>query len=102
VRERRLAPTSSKSGAKRWGEQRERELLSRGKPNNDEVTKKQVPTLQAFWPRFLEEHCQAERLKPSTTQGYRQVFNTHLLPKLGDKKLNAIKNADIQKLKGEL
>ena len=65
-RERRLAPTSSRSGAKRWGEQRERELLSRGKPNEKEDTKKQTPTLQ-FWPRFLEEHCEAERLKPSTT-----------------------------------
>ena len=64
-RQRRKAPVSSKSGAQRWGEDRERvwyaELISPEPPSK----KKEVPTVQEFWPRFLEGHARAKRQKPS-------------------------------------
>src|SRR5262245_55579883 len=65
-RQRRKAPVSSRSAAQRWGEERERhwyhELTRSSLP---EPPKKEVPTLQKFWPRFLEGHAQANRQKPS-------------------------------------
>ena len=50
-----------KSAARRWGEERERELLVHGPP---EITK-EVPTLNTFWPRFLDGYARANRQKPS-------------------------------------
>src|SRR6202023_3213203 len=62
-RQRRKAPVTSKSNARRWGEELERawyeQLL---KPREPE---KEVPTLHDFWPRFLEGHAKANRQKPS-------------------------------------
>jgi integrase len=103
-RERRKARVSSKSGAQRWGEARERELLARGKlaPPDEERLPGQVPTLEAFHPRFIEEHCRAERHKPSGIARKESVFRVHLLPMLGATKLNQITQEDVQKLKVQL
>jgi len=52
------APVSSKSGAKVRSEQRQSELLSRGRKA---VEKKAVPTLKEFAPRYLDEGASANR-----------------------------------------
>lgn len=76
-RERRRLSVRSASAAQRWGEDRERHLLQHGPP---QVTK-EVPILNEFASRFL---------------------NVHLLPLLGTKKLDAITNAPVQRLKHAL
>lgn len=60
-RERKRASRFSKSGAQRWAEDRERYLLQHGPP----TAKKEVPTLEAFAPRFVDGHARANRHKPS-------------------------------------
>ena len=66
LRERRRAPMSSRSAAVRWAEGRERVLFDRlVSPAPDSTSKKEVPTLQAFAPRFIDGHARANRLKPS-------------------------------------
>ena len=65
-RERRKAPVGSKSAAQRWAEQRERELVldgsQRPKPATVEASsRKEVPTLSNFAPRFIEGYARAER-----------------------------------------
>ena len=92
VRERRKAPVSSKSGAQRWGEARERELVIHGprKP------RKEVPTLAEFGPRFLERHARANRQKPSGIASKETILRVHLIPILGSKRLDAINNEDVQ------
>src|SRR6266699_3090554 len=60
-RERRVVSHSSKSAAKRWGQDRERHLLQHGPAQ----PKKEVPTLRDFWPRFMEGHARANQQKPS-------------------------------------
>jgi integrase len=97
-RERRRAPTSSRSGAVRWAEARERHLLVRGKP----VLKKEVPTLAEFASRFLDRYARANQQKPSTIVGKESVLRVHLIPLLGAKKLDAITNEDVQALKSRL
>jgi Phage integrase, N-terminal SAM-like domain len=87
-----------KSAARRWGEERERELLVHGPP---EITR-EVPTLNTFWPRFLDGHARANRQKPSGIAAKDTIGRVHLLPLLGARKLDAITTEDIQRLKAML
>ncbi len=102
---RKRAPVPTKSAAQRWGEALERDMLLRlirpekqGAPRR----RKEVPTLQEFAPRFIEGYAKANRQKPSGIAGKEQVLRTHLLPKLGRRRLDAIHNEDIQRIKADL
>jgi integrase len=97
-RERSKAPVDSKSGALRWGQDRERHLLQHGPPQ----PKKEVPTLEKFAPRFIEGHAKANRQKPSGIAAKEMILRVHLLPALGHKRLDMIKNEDVQRLKHNL
>jgi len=97
-RERKRVPASSRSAALRWGEMRERELVIRGVQKR----RKEVPTLEGFAERFLDGYARANRQKPSGIAGKATILNTHLKPILGAKKLDAITNEDIQRLKHRL
>ena len=65
-RERKRASRFSKSAAQRWAQDRERHLLQHGPPDP-----KEVPTLEAFAPRFVDGHARANRHKPSGIAGDR-------------------------------
>ena len=93
-RERRVL-THSKSAAVRWGQDRERHLLRHGLPQ----PKKEVPTLAAFAPRFVDGHARANRQKPSGIRSKEVVLRVHLIPCLGHKTLDTITNEDVQRLK---
>jgi integrase len=94
-RKRMKAPTSSRSAALRWGQAWERQILQSGPPK----TRKEVPTLAEFAPRFLDAHARANRQKPSGIAAKETILRIHLVPALGDKKLDAIKSEDVQRLK---
>jgi integrase-like protein len=99
TRERRRVRVSSKSSAKRWGEERERHLLHHGpRP----LQQKEVPTLKQFAPRFVEGYAQANRLKPSGIAAKETILNVHLIPMLGSKKLDTITTEQLQQLKHHL
>src|SRR5437773_2358368 len=97
-RQRKRINTPSKSAAQRWGEQRERHLLQHGQPQ----PKKEVPTLEEFAPRFLDGYARANRQKPSGIAAKETILNVHLVPLLGAKRLDAITNESVQRLKQEL
>jgi len=101
LRERKKAPVSSRSSALRWAEARERQLLVQGiaKPEKD---RREVPTLAAFAPRFLEGYAVANRQKPSGIAAKETILRVHLVPRLGKKRLSEITNEDVQRLKGKL
>jgi integrase len=94
-RERRRVSHSSKSAAQRWGQDRERHLLQHGPPAGE----KEVPTLETFAPRFIDGHARANRQKPSGIAATQSIVKWHLLPALGAKRLDAITNEQVQKLK---
>ena len=98
-RERAKAPVSSKSGALRWGQERERHLLLHGAVPS---AAKEVSTLEEFAPRFLEGHAAANQQKPSGIASKEAILRVHLVPALGSKKLDAISNEDVQRLKWAL
>jgi integrase len=99
-RQRRKAPVSSKSAALRWGEDRERvwyEELRTAKP--EPKVEREVPTLREFAPRFVDGHARANRHKPSGINGIESILKWHLVPALGTKRLDAITNEQVQRLK---
>jgi integrase len=89
---------TSKSAAKRWGEEQARRLLTHGCP----APTKEVPTLNEFAPRFIEGYAEANRQKPSGIAAKRTILKEHLGPHLGSKRLDSISNEDIQQLKQHL
>ena len=97
-RERKKAPVTSRSAALRWGQARERAMLLNGPPK----TKKEVPTLEAFAPRFIDGYARANRHKPSGIAAKETILRVHLIPQLGTKELDRITNEDVQRLKSAL
>jgi integrase len=61
--------------------------------------KKEVPTLTEFAPRFVDGHTRANRQKPSGLANTLSILKWHLVPTLGAKRLDAITNEHVQKLK---
>lgn len=103
IRERKKAPSLSKTAAQRWAEARERVLLVEGKPKpikKDEVQEK--PTLREIAPRFIDGYAKANRLKPSGVAGKKSILSVHLIPQLGDRRLDTIQTEDVQHLKSAL
>lgn len=98
LRDRSRAPVASKSAAVNWGQDRERHLLQHGPAR----LKKEVPTLEEFAPRFMDGYARANRQKPSGVAAKDTILRTHLVPTLGKRKLDAVTNEDIQRLKGAL
>ena len=61
-----------------------------------------APTFRDFWPRFLDGHVYANRLKRSTIAARESIGRAHLLPKLGARRLDAITTEQVQQLKRSL
>ena len=109
IRERRKAPVPTKSAAKRWGEERERQLIQHytntdpsedGEDERPDLVKKEVPTLKAFIPRYMEGYCKANRHRPSTLERKQCITRNHLIPKLGNKRLDRLTAEDVQEPQG--
>jgi hypothetical protein len=78
-------------------------LLVNGKPKpvqKQEVP--QTPTLAEFAGRFVDGYAKANRLKPSGIAAKKTVLSVHLIPQLGDKRLDQITTEDVQRLKAAL
>lgn len=78
-------------------------MLVEGKPKpvkKEEV--QETPTLREFAPRFVDGYAKANRLKPSGIAGKKSILSVHLIPLLGDKKLDAIRTEDVQHVKSAL
>lgn len=96
VRERLKAPVASRSGAKRWAEARERELLSKGLlPETREA-----PRFSPFADEFLESYARVHN-KPSEVRAKTTAFNRHLKPVFGKKRLDEISTRDIDGFKAK-
>jgi integrase len=94
---RKLDAGYSKTTAREWGERRERELLLNGRK-----IRKEVPTLEAFAPRFIEGYARANRQKPSGIAAKDSILRLHLIPELGSRRLDGITNEQVQQIKRRL
>lgn len=94
-RDRKILDGLSKSAAQRWAEDRQRLLLQQGPA----PPKKEVPSLEDFSGRFVDGYARANRQKPSGIAAKEMILRVHLKPALGRKRLDAISNEDVQRLK---
>src|ERR1700730_5710844 len=97
LRERKKTPCTSKPAAQRWGEERQAILVLSGKPHRQEV-----PTLEEFASRYMAEHVKANRHKPSTQSLKEHIIDFYLKPRWARRRLDEIRDSDVQKLKAEL
>lgn len=117
VRERRKAPVTGKSAAQRWAQERERYLIQHGPEHgvaHENATtptagntrrddpKREVPTVAEFGPRLLEGHYVANRLAPATYTVAEENLRLHLIPAIGDRRLDEIGDIDVQKVKAAM
>jgi integrase len=91
---RRFKNGNSEARARKWGERVERAVLmgawkTRSKPV------KRVPTLAEFVPFYLDVYCSGLRHKPSFIASKRIFLKNHIIPAIGDKRLNEITEADV-------
>jgi hypothetical protein len=61
-----------------------------------------VPTLNEFASRFLDGYARANRQKPSGIAAKETILNVHLLRLPGSKRLDAVGNEDVQRVKHNL
>jgi integrase len=95
-RMRKVAPVRTRRGAEAYERQLRVSLLAPA------PQRKEVPTLSAFVPRYMEGHAKANRLKASSLATKRSIFDNHLIPRLGSRCLDRITDEDIQQLKAGL
>ncbi len=74
-------------------------LFARPLQHGPPTTSKEVPTLEAFAPRFVDGHARANRHKPSGIATVESILKWHLIPTLGPKRLDAITDEQVQRLK---
>ena len=110
-RERRRAPADTRQGALRWAKEREAWLIRHGTAaaatvskegrnhETKETPKREVPTLAQFAERFLAQHVQANRHRPSTYLHKATQLRAYLLPVLGWVRLDEITDAEVARLK---
>jgi integrase len=96
-RERRVVTHASKSAAKRWAENRERHLLLHGPAE----CQKEVPTVAQFKETFLD-YAKTEREKPSTIASKESIVRCHLVPVIGNVRLDAIAHTHVHAVKKAL
>ncbi len=104
IRERtNITNAKSRSGALKWAEERARWLILHGHEQRKEKTPEPalpaVPTLAEFCERFIAEYAVANRLKPSTIENKKIIMRSYLVPTLGNRALDTITEADVQRLK---
>jgi integrase len=91
---RKLNASYSRTMATEWGGRRERELLLTGPK-----VKKEVPALEVFAPRFIDGYARANRQKPSGIASKEAILRLHLIPVVGSRTLDTIRNEQVQQLK---
>lgn len=104
-RERVRSTAKTEAASRRWGEDRAGWLLANWREVLEKKrtkTEDQVPTLAGFQARFITEYAEANRLKPATIASYKSRLKHHIVPTLGEVRLDAIDKQAEQKLKSAL
>jgi integrase len=96
-RERRVVSHASKSAARHWAENRERHLLRHGPAEPH----KEVPTVAEFKETFLD-YAKTEREKPSAVVSKASIIRCHLVPAIGDVRLDQITRRHVHAIKKAL
>jgi hypothetical protein len=74
-RARKVSPVQTRRGAEEYERQLRASLLQ------PPAITKEVPTLEEFKARYIENHAKANRLKASSIVCKESIFKNHLLPR---------------------
>lgn len=96
--DRKVVDAATAGQARRWGEQRERELREAGKPKPEE-TKAPVMTVETFAPAYVEGHLRANLCKRSATDTAECILRVHILPFIGKRTLDRVTDDVVADLK---
>ncbi len=110
VRRRWRSPMPSKLATERWARERAKALLvelvapptpvaEEEEDEEVEAPEPAVPLFKEFAARWLDEYVIANRHSPATVAGRQKCLRGHLLPLLGDVRLDAIGPAHFQKVR---
>ena len=110
VRRRWRSPMPSKLATERWAREKAKallaELVASPTPVDEEEEDEEVeapepaaPLFKEFAARWLDEYVIANRHSPATVEGRQKCLRSHLLPLLGDLRLDAIGAAQYQKVR---
>jgi integrase len=99
IRERRKSKLTSKTGAQRWGEARERELYEQHTTGKSTAAK--APTVREYAPIYIAA-CTAERMAGATLSGKRTSFGKYVVPVLGNVRLTELNAQHVLQLKTAL
>ena len=97
VSRRRSGCPNTKVGAQ---EAERRAVVAALGPKAQSATKKEVPTLREFSTHFMAVATAQNR--PSSVDSKRVILDRHILPHLGDTKLDAVRYGEVQDLKLKL
>lgn len=73
-----------------------RQILAAARRGEDPQRIRSAPTVQQLADRFMAEH--AARLKPGTERNYRILWDRHILPRIGTRRVADLKRADVAQL----
>lgn len=79
IRERKKSPCRGKEDSKRWAAEREHGLQQLAR-SGELKRSKEIPTMEAFWPRFVDGVMKARKLEASTIRVKTSHFRTWILP----------------------
>jgi len=105
IRQRIKVPVSGKTNAERWARAREQELLAQllapspeHEPPTDTEPRPPKPTLREFAGTFIQ-CCKADRLSMNTLINYELHLRLHILPVLGERRLDELCARDLMEVK---
>lgn len=108
VKDRTVVKVRTEAAARRWGEQRETELRTKGPPTPVEAARKargadekHDPTLDAFSDEWLDKHARANLQKASGIEAKQVILRLHILPHVGKKRLSAITDEVVADLRAK-
>ena len=104
VRRRWKSPMRSRAASERWAREKALGFLAgETRPKQEEkpqeAEKKPIPTFAEFAKSWMEQYVVANRLRDSTADTYQQDLDAHLVPLLGELRLDQIDAAAVQRLK---
>jgi integrase len=73
-----------------------RNALAAARRGEDPTRDRRAPTVAQLAARFMAEH--AARLKPGTARNYRILWDRHILPRIGTRRVADLKRADVAQL----
>lgn len=95
VRRRWKSPHTSRTATERWAREKARAFLT-GRAARE---KEPAPAFAEFAARFVGDHIRTCKLRPSTAEHMHTVLKQHLIPMLGDVRVDQVSDDHIIKIK---